>query len=74
MSICGLLTHQALVLAVLQAYQAELLGDLDEEDTIKSNDIAEIRRATDLSLWVTKETAKTVGWSMAALLVTERHL
>ncbi len=74
MSSCGLLTHQALVLAVLQAYQAELLGDLDEEDTIKSDDIAEILRATDLSLRATKETAKDVGWSMAALLVTERHL
>ncbi len=40
-------------MAVLQAYQAELLEDLDEEDTIKSDGIAEIRRATDLSggLW-----------------------
>ncbi len=61
-------------LAVLQAYQAELLGDLDEEDTIKSDDIAEICRATDLSLRATKETAKAIGRSMAALVVTERTL
>ncbi len=61
-------------MAALQAYQAELLGDLDEEDTIKSDDITELRRATDLSLRATKETAKAIGRSMAALVVTERHL
>ncbi len=61
-------------MAVLQAYQAELLGDLDEEDSIKSDDIAEIRRATDLSLRATKETAKAIEWSMTALVVTERHV
>ncbi len=60
--------------AVLQAYQAELLGDLDEEDTIKSDDISEIRRAIDLSLRATKENAKAIGRSMAALVITERHL
>ncbi len=51
-------------MAVLQAYQAELLGYLDEEDTIKSDDIAEILRATDLLLRATKETAKAIGRSM----------
>ncbi len=59
-------------LAVLQAYQAELLEDFEE--TIKSDYIAELRRATDLSLRATKETAKAIGRSMAALVVTERHL
>ncbi len=61
-------------MAVLQAYQAELLGDLDEEDTIKSDDIAELRRATDLSLRATKETTKAIGQSMAALVVPEQDL
>ncbi len=60
-------------MAVLQAYQAELL-ELDEEDTIKSDDFDEIRRATDLSLRATKETAKAIGRSMAVLVVTERRL
>ncbi len=33
-----------------------------------------MRRATDLSLRASKETARAIGWSMAALVATERHL
>ncbi len=43
-------------MAVLQAYQADLLKEMDEGDDIKNDDIAELRRATDLSLRATKET------------------
>ena len=38
------------------------------------DEIRELRRATDLSLRATKETARAIGRSMAALVATERHL
>lgn len=39
-----------------------------------SDALTELRRATDLALRVTKETARSIGRSMAALVATERHL
>ncbi len=59
-------------MSLLQAYQAELLADLDEGGGIGPNAVCELRRATDLSLGATKETAKSIGRSM--LVATERHL
>ncbi len=59
---------------LLQAYKAVLLADLDEGKGIGPNAVCELRRATDLSLWATKETAKSIGRSMAALVATERHI
>ncbi|CAM4662369.1 unnamed protein product [Leuciscus chuanchicus] len=61
-------------MSIMQAYQAELLGDLEEGGGIGPDTVAELRRATDLSLRATKETAKSIGRSMAALVATERHL
>ncbi len=61
-------------MSLLQAYQAELLADLDEGGGIGPNAVCELRWATDFSLRATKETAKSIGRSMAALVVTERHL
>lgn len=46
-------------MAMLQAYQANLLGGLDNEG------------AADLSLRATKEMARAIGCSMAALVTTE---
>ncbi|MCJ8739459.1 hypothetical protein PDJAM_G00047420 [Pangasius djambal] len=43
-------------MAVLQAYQADLLKELDEGE-MPSEHLVELRRATDLSLRATKETA-----------------
>lgn len=37
-------------------------------------DITGLRRTADLSLRATKETAHTIGRSMAALVMAERHL
>ncbi|KAI2654668.1 enzymatic polyprotein [Labeo rohita] len=51
-------------MSVLQAYQADLLKELDEGEEIKDNDIFEFRRTADLSLRATKE----------ALVAAERHL
>ncbi len=61
-------------MSLLQAYQAELLADLDEGEGIGPNTVCELRRATDLSVRAAKETAKSIGRSMAALVATERHL
>lgn len=61
-------------MAVLQAYQADLLKDIDEGEGPTPEDIAELRKAADLSLRVTKETARAVSHSMAAMVVSERHL
>ncbi|KAL0183550.1 hypothetical protein M9458_019246, partial [Cirrhinus mrigala] len=61
-------------MSVLQAYQADLLKELDEGEDIKDADIAEVRRTADLALRATKETARAIGRSMAALVAAERHL
>ncbi|KAL0165937.1 hypothetical protein M9458_037781, partial [Cirrhinus mrigala] len=61
-------------MSVLQAYQADLLKELDECDKIKREEITELRRAADLSLRATKETARAIGRSMAAMVAAERHL
>lgn len=56
-------------MAILQAYQADLLKDLDEGEGVNPDTIRELRRATDLSLWATK-----LGRSMAVLVASKRHL
>ncbi len=61
-------------MSLLQVYQAELLTDLDEGKAISPNTVCELRQATYLSLRATKEMAKSIGRSMAALVATERHL
>ncbi len=61
-------------MAVLQAYQADLLKELDEGEQISSSDVGELRRTADLGLRATKETARAIGRSMAAMVAAERHL
>lgn len=61
-------------MAVLQVHQADMLKELDECEHVKSEDITELRRTSDLSLHATKETARTIGWCMAAMVAAERHL
>ncbi|XP_060741844.1 uncharacterized protein LOC132856323 [Tachysurus vachellii] len=61
-------------MAVLQAYQADLLAELDGREELGPQAISELRRATDLALRATKQTARSIGRSMAALVATERHL
>ncbi len=61
-------------MAVLQAYQADLLKELDEGEGFNAKDISELRKTADLSLRATKETARAIRWSMAALMAAERHL
>lgn len=54
--------------AVLQAYQADLLTDLYEAGEVDLKAVRELRHATDLSLLATKEMARSIGWSMAAMV------
>ncbi len=61
-------------MAVLQAYQADLLKDLDNGQGLSPDEVAELRRATDLALRATKQATTAMGRSMAAMVVTERHL
>lgn len=61
-------------MAVLQAYQADLLKELDEGEGPSPSDILELRKATDLSLRITKEMARAIGRSMAGMVCVERHL
>ncbi|KAL0185775.1 hypothetical protein M9458_017445, partial [Cirrhinus mrigala] len=71
---CGQAGACLQTMSVLQAYQADLLKELDEGEKIRDSDISELRRTADLSLRATKETARAIGRSMAALVAVERHL
>lgn len=57
-------------MSVLQAYQADLLKDLDQGQGLPPEAVAELRRTTDLALRATKQTAAAIGRSMAAMVVT----
>ncbi|KAL0152362.1 hypothetical protein M9458_052087 [Cirrhinus mrigala] len=61
-------------MAVLQAYQADLLKDLDKGQGLSPDEVAELRHTTDLALRATKQAATAMGRSMGAMVVTERHL
>ncbi len=61
-------------MAILQAYQAEVLKEMDKGDGVTPEAVTELRRATDLALRATKHTGRAVGRSMAGLVATERHL
>ncbi len=55
-------------MSLLQAYQADLLSDIDEGEGIGPDTVCKLRRATDLSLRATKDAARSIGRSMAALV------
>ncbi len=61
-------------MAILQAYQAEVLKEINEGGGVTPEAVKELRRATDLALRATKHTARAVGRSMAGLVTAERHL
>ncbi len=61
-------------MVVLRAYQVDLLKDLDNGQGLSPDEVAELRRTTDLALRATKQAATAMGRSMAAMVVTERHL
>lgn len=61
-------------MAVLQACQASLLKEHFEGKEVNAVDDQELRRALDLSLHATEETARSIWRSMAAMVATEQHL
>ncbi len=61
-------------MAILKAYQADVLKEMDERTGLTPEATKELRRATNLALRGTKHTARAVGRSMAALVAAERHL
>ncbi len=61
-------------MAILKAYQADVLKEMDEGTGLTPEAVKELRRATDLALRATKHTARAVGRSMAALVAAECHL
>ncbi len=61
-------------MAILQAYQADVLKEMDEGTGLTPEAMKELRRATDLALRATKHTARAAGRSMTALVAAERHL
>ncbi len=61
-------------MAILQAYQADVLKEMDEGTGLTTEAVKELRRSTDLALRATKHTARAVGRSMAASVAAERHL
>ncbi|KAL0187923.1 hypothetical protein M9458_015022, partial [Cirrhinus mrigala] len=54
--------------------RADLLKELDGSDEVSKDDILELRRTVDLSLRATKETARAIERTMAAMVAAERHL
>ncbi len=61
-------------MAILQAYQADILKEMDEGTGLTPEAVEELRRATDLALRAAKHTARTVGRSMAGSVAAECHL
>ncbi len=61
-------------LHTMAVLQADLLKDLDNGQGLSPDEVAELRRTTDLALRATKQAATAMGRSMAAMVVTERHL
>lgn len=61
-------------MAMLQAYQADILKDMDKGDGLTLEAVKELQRVTDLALRATKHTACTVRPSTAGWVVVERHL
>ncbi len=61
-------------MAILKAYQADVLKEMDERTGLTPEAMKELRRATNLALRGTKHTARAVGRSMASLVAAERHM
>ncbi len=61
-------------MAILQAYQADVLKEMDKGAGLTPEAVKEMRRAADLALRATKHTAHAVGRSMAGSVAAERHL
>lgn len=55
-------------MAVLQAYQADLLKDLDQGKILTPETVLKLCRATDLDFCATKQMACVIGPSITAMV------
>ncbi len=62
------------MMAILQAYQADVLKEMDEGTGLTPEAVKELSRATDIALRATKHTERAVGRPMAGSVAAERHL
>lgn len=58
-------------MAVLQAYQVDLLRDLDQGQGLSPEAVRKLRRTTDLAIRATNQPATAIGHLM--LVMTEKH-
>lgn len=58
-------------MVVLQAFQADLLKDLDCGEGLSPDAVLEL--STDLAFRATKQSARSIGRSLAAMVATKRH-
>lgn len=63
-----------LTMAVIQANQANLLKDLDQGERVFPDLVRVLHCTTDLTLCATKQAARAIGRSLAAMVATERQL
>lgn len=54
-------------MSILQAFQADLLRDIDEGGEPSADEIKYLQQAADLSLWATNEMDKSIGHSLGHL-------
>ncbi len=59
-------------MAILQAYQADVLKEMEEEAGLTPEAVKELRKATDLALRANKHTARALGRSMAGSVEPHR--
>ncbi|KAL0199698.1 hypothetical protein M9458_002885, partial [Cirrhinus mrigala] len=59
-------------MTILQAYQDDILKEMDEGGGLTPEAVKELRRATDLGLRATKHTARTIGRSMAGSVAADK--
>lgn len=61
-------------MAVIQVYQTNLLKDLDQGEGVFLDLVRVLHCTADLTLRATKQAARAIGRSPAAMVATERHL
>ncbi|XDV28642.1 hypothetical protein PO909_031873 [Leuciscus waleckii] len=72
-SACGEAASALHAMALLQVHQAKALSDMQEGGT-DPGVLQELRTATDVTLWATKVTARSLGRAVSTLVVQERHV
>ncbi len=70
---CGEAASALHALALLQVHQARFTRDLHEGGHDREV-LSELRTTTDLTLWATKVTARSLGRAMSNMVVQEYHL